>query len=393
MPDPLSIALLTHSVNPRGGVVHTLELAEALRQLGHHVTIVATARPGQRFFRPVRAHVELVPLPAAAHPDMVQEVGTRIAATQQHLAGLLARRSFDILHTQDPIGGNALANLSEQGLVRHFVRTVHHLDHFEQPQLAAWQTRGWRAADQVLCVSSLWQEHLRSEYGHAAGLVHNGVDTARYTPRPSGRDTELRQRLGMRPNGKIILSIGGIEERKNTVRLLEAFIALHAQHPETQLVIAGGASLLDHSAAAQAFQQILTRHGMTTGPGQPVLVTGPLADEDMPSLLRIADVTAMPSIREGFGLVVLESLVSGTPVVVSRIRPFTDYLAPQDASWADPLDPASIEQALKRAISQHQPARVLASARRLAAHYDWNSSARQHLSYYRKVLDTSPLAH
>jgi len=142
MSETLSIALLTHSVNPRGGVVHTLELAEALRQLGHQVTIIATARPGQHFFRPVRAEVELVPLPSAAHPDMVQEIGTRIAATQRHVADLLEHRSFDILHTQDPIGGNAWQT-ARAGPDPHFVRTVHHLDYFEQPQLAAWQTRGW----------------------------------------------------------------------------------------------------------------------------------------------------------------------------------------------------------------------------------------------------------
>jgi len=215
-----------------------------------------------------------------------------------------------------------------------------------------------RTADQVLCVSNLWQERLRDEYSHMAGLVHNGVDTARYTSKPAAHDAELRQRLGMRADCKIILCIGGIEERKNTVRLLEAFVALHARRPDTQLVIAGGASLLDHSAAARTFQQILAQHGMSHGAGQPVLVTGPLADDDMPGLLRIADVTAMPSVREGFGLVVLESLASGTPVVVSRIRPFTDYLAPQDAYWADPLDPTSITVALEQAISQYEPVHV-----------------------------------
>lgn len=386
MPETLSIALLTHSVNPRGGVVHTLELAEALRVQGHRVTVVASARPGQRFFRPVRAEVELAALPASPHADMVQEIGTRIASMERHLEALLGRRRFDILHTQDPIGGNALANLRQRGVVQHFVRTLHHLDHFGQPQLAAWQTRGWRAADLVLCVSTLWQEHLQQEHGQPSGLVCNGVDTRRYSPRPGPHDGALRRRLGLRPQGRAILSIGGIEERKNTVRLLEAFIALRRRQPDVQLVIAGGASLLDHSASGQAFGALLERHGVAAGPMQPVVVTGPLPDEDMPALLRLCDVTAMPSIREGFGLAVLESLACGTPVAVSRIRPFTDYLAPRDASWADPLDADSIAQALEQALHPLRPAQALASGRRLADHYSWDASASRHLAHYRRLL-------
>ena len=75
---PLRIALLTHSVNPRGGVVHTLELANALHDRGHQVTMLAPARPGQTLFRTPRCAVELVPLDAvreapvatAAHADL-----------------------------------------------------------------------------------------------------------------------------------------------------------------------------------------------------------------------------------------------------------------------------------------------------------------------------------
>ena len=58
----MKIALLTHSVNPRGGVVHTLELARALHDAGHHVTVFAPALPGQRLFRAVSHPVDLVPV-------------------------------------------------------------------------------------------------------------------------------------------------------------------------------------------------------------------------------------------------------------------------------------------------------------------------------------------
>ncbi|MFS2055508.1 glycosyltransferase, partial [Variovorax sp. CT11-76] len=114
--------------------------------------------------------------------------------------------------------------------------------------------------------------------------------------------------------------------------------------------------------------------------------TGPLADEDMPALYRLADVVAMPSLREGFGLVVLEGLASGRPVVASRIAPFTDYLAPEDVSWADPLDAGSIAQALAEALARRDDARIARSAARLARHFSWAESAQRHVALYREGL-------
>jgi Glycosyl transferase 4-like domain len=98
---PLRIGLLTHSVNPRGGVVHTLELARALHEAGHAVTVFAPAAPGQRFFREPPCRAELVPVHGTP-ADTVAMVRTRIAAFVDHLGALLEHERFDVLHTHDP---------------------------------------------------------------------------------------------------------------------------------------------------------------------------------------------------------------------------------------------------------------------------------------------------
>jgi glycosyltransferase-like protein len=381
----LRIALLTHSVNPRGGVVHTLELASALHAAGHAVTVLAPAAPGQRLFRTPPCAVELVPVHGAPR-DTVEMVRTRIAAFVQHLRGLLRHTHFDVLHTHDSIGGNALAQLQDAGDIAGFVRTVHHLDTFDVPQLTQWQHTAFARASQVLCVSRLWCEHLAREHGIAAHEVTNGVDAARFSPAAQPRDAALAQRLGVRAGAPVVLALGGIEERKNTLRLLEAFALLQATQPRAQLVIAGGASLLDHSAYAQVFRARLQALGFAEGPLQAVRLTGPLPDEDIPSLYRLADVVAMPSLREGFGLVVLEGLASGAPVVASRIAPFTEYLAETDVSWADPTDAASIAAALRHALATRDPHRIAQSAQRLAGRFSWQASAARHVALYRAAL-------
>jgi glycosyltransferase-like protein len=385
----LRIALLTHSVNPRGGVVHTLELATALTALGHDVTVFAPAVPGEALFRLPPCRVVYAPI-TLSQAGTVAMVEARILAFKQTLMEHDAW-SFDVLHAQDSISGNALAELRAQGLVRGFIRTVHHLDHFDDPRLAAWQRRAYEDAEQVLCVSDIWTREMRSTFGIAALTVPNGVDVARFTPDEDVRDSQFRQRMGI-DGGPIVLSVGGIEARKNTLALLEAFASVRRALPGAQLVIAGGASLLDHDVYARSLLKRAAELGLSIGPHESVVVTGPLDDAAMPGLFRSADVLSMVSLREGFGLVVLEALASGTPVVASAIAPFTEYLDDTTCCWANPADVESIAAALLLVLTgggcridfdRAVPA--------LLARFSWPASARRHVDVYRQLLATRAL--
>lgn len=388
MAEPLRIALLTHSVLPRGGVVHTLELAEALAARGHAVTVIAPAEPGQRLFRTLGCAAALVALPALAG-DLVEQVGQRIAGLERGLPALLHAGGFDLLHAQDSLSGNALARLKRRDPdLPPWLRTVHHLDAFREPQLAAWQTLAWQAADAVACVSDTWCQRLLHDHGLPARRVFNGVNLARFQPRPQPGDAALLQALGLRDAAApLCLAVGGVEQRKNSVRLLQAFAQLRATDPdwaEAQLVVAGGASLLDHGSAVRGWREALHALGLSEGPDQPVWRTGPLPDEALPPLMRRARLLAMPSLVEGFGLVALEALACGTPVLVSHRPPFTEHLAdcPQVA-WCDPEDPPSIARGLQRAARMSRPA----TPPPVCLVHSWAHSAAEHEDWYRQVLE------
>lgn len=371
----MRIALLTHSVNPRGGVVHALELARALHDSGHDVTVFAPAQAGQRLFRAVPFAVELVPV-GPVPKDLHEMVGTRIAAFERHLRSWSGLQTVDVWHAHDGIGGNALANLVDAGLIGGFVRTVHHLDDFADARVMAWQRRSYEAARLVLCVSPMWCRTLRDEHGVDAELVANGVDLRRYSSRSEPDDAAVALRHGLRQGAPLWLSVGGVEERKNTLRALQAFVQHRRSHPDAQWLVAGGASLLDHDAYQAAFRQAL----QSSGVAHAVTLAGTVPDAEMPALFRLADGLLMPSLREGFGLVVLEALASATPVVVSRQAPFTEYLAPHEAHWADPGDPASIAAAMSRALLQ--PVTELPDVCR---RYSWPASAARHVALYRAM--------
>lgn len=390
MPEPLKIGLLTHSVLPRGGVVHTLELASALARLGHAVTVMAPAEPGQEMFRQPGggdAPVQLALLPTGTvRGTLVEQVGQRIDALTRGLPGVLAGCGFDLLHVHDSLGGNALANLRETGVATPpWLRTIHHLDHFSEPRLNAWQARAWQAADGIGCVSDTWCSFMRETQARDVRRLHNGVDLQRFRPQAPAGDAAALAALGLR-SGFVCLAVGGVETRKNTKALLLAFARLRATDPQwasAQLVIAGGASLLDHGAAHRAWAETLHTLGWTEGPDQPVWRTGPLADPLLPALMRHARVLAMPSLMEGFGLVALEALACGTPALVSRIAPFTEHLAGEPAvGWCDPLDIPSIARGLQATARLPRPA----STPQVCLDHGWAASATAHEAWYRQAL-------
>lgn len=385
----MHVALLTHSVRPRGGVVHTLELAQALRERGHRVTVLASAEPGERLFRDVDFPVELIRLPVLGG-DLVAQVRQRIETLVDALPPLLQAGRYDLLHAQDSLSGNALAILGERGLpLPVWLRTVHHLDVFGQDTLNRWQERAWRAADGVACVSDSWCDHVRDDLGGAPERMFNGVNLGRYHPGPDAGDPARLQALGVPAAGRVCLLVGGVEERKNSVRLLQAFARLRHGDPawaDACLVVAGGASMLDHSGARRAWCRALADQGLAEGAGHPVLRTGPLPDEMLPALMRRATVLAMPSLVEGFGLAALEALACGTPVLVSRRPPFTEHLHDTPAvAWCTPEDTASIAAGLQAAALLPR----LGTPPAVCRAHSWARSAALHEAWYARALTAS----
>ncbi len=378
---PLRIAILAHSTNPRGGVVHALALADALCRLGHKAVAHAPDARGQGFFRATLCETASVPA-TPARGDTTEMVETRVADYLRHFDEP-AHRRFDLFHAQDGISGNALATMKERGQIVRFARTVHHIDAFADPKLEALQRRSIAAADELFVVSGTWRETLAALFGRTATVIGNGVDAKTYSPIRDDTDRALAGRLKLGV-GPIYLAIGGVEARKNTIRILEAFREVHAVKPTAQLVIAGGASLLDHAAYQQRFAETLASAGMPAGA---VMQIGPLDQADMPPLYRAADALVFPSLKEGFGLVVLEAMASGIPVIVSRVAPFTEYLAGNEAIWCDPETPATIANAMLAALDPALRRRLAANAARVVAAHDWTRTAEAHLSVYRTMTE------
>ncbi|MBE9157274.1 MSMEG_0565 family glycosyltransferase [Nodosilinea sp. LEGE 06152] len=394
MAQPLTIALLTYSTKLRGSVVHTLELATALTDLGHQVCVYALDKDGRGFDRAVSARVQLVPAeppPVGLSPDQATDALIR-QRIQEFVDYFLARpaETYDIYHAQDCIGANALGQLRQRGRVASVVRTVHHIEDYASIYLRQCQDKSIRDPDLCLCVSDRWQTALRDEYGIVAPRVLNGVDLRRFSPTPSGQEAALKARYGL-TGAPIFLTVGGIEPRKNSIRLLAAFAQVLATHPQAQLVIAGGATLFDYEPYRRSFLALANELEQQHGPmiGKSILLPGVIPDGDLPALYRTADVFCFPSTKEGWGLVVLEAIASGLPVITANQPPFTEFLSADQALLVDPDSTSAIAQAMVESYSPVIAQTLVNQSRPILSQYAWPQSAALHVQHYRQLLSAS----
>jgi glycosyltransferase-like protein len=375
----MRIAMLTYSVKPRGGVVHALEVAEALSRRGHRVELFALARADEGLFRDTSLRVNLVRhVPLDAPFDA--RIQAMLAAYTEGLRPLLA--GFDVIHTQDCLSGNAALALRDDGVVSHVIRTVHHVDDFTSPSLIECQDRSIMAPDHVLCVSEPWVERLRAEFGVTAEIVPNGVDARRFRPpRGAGERAAERARAGL-GDRLAVLTVGGIEPRKGSLTLLEGFARLRAARPEREplLLIAGGVTLFDYRHERERFDARARELGVT----EHVRVLGPLEPDALEGLFRAADVFAFPSVKEGFGLVALEALAAALPLVASDIDVFRGFLTDGESALLTPVgDGPALAAALARVADDADlRARLAAGGRRVVERFTWDASAAAHERAY-----------
>jgi glycosyltransferase-like protein len=385
-----SVGLFTYSVKPRGSVVHAACLAEALAALGCEVTLYALSKSGDGFFRPLACPLELFPAgPAPAEPERLIE--QRILELQAGFASVAGRH--DVYHAEDCLTASALLTANLPGL-RPIVRTVHHVEHFENAYLAACQRRSIELADALVSVSDFTAREVKAGFGREAPVIHNGVDAERFAPRsaadvsPSARVPASLAQLGLRESDLVVLSVGGVEERKNTLRALEAVSRAAVQIPRLYWLVVGGASIWDHSELERRFDARLAELSRDERPR--IARLGPVDEATLTWLYRRANLLLAPALHEGWGLSVLEAMAARTAVICSRREPFTEFLDDDSAVLVDPESTQAILSALiALGTSPAQRTRLALAAELRARSFTWERAARAHLELYASLLDPS----
>ena len=170
-------------------------------------------------------------------------------------------------------------------------------------RLLAWQERiALRGAARILSLSAYTAERIKETLPDVADrveIVPYPVDTDAFTPDPAARDES--------PYGRYVLLAARVNDpRKNVPMLLRAFARVRAEHPDLSLVLTGEAPNDDLSALVDELEL-----------GEHVVFTGKVTAEEIVRLHQGATLFALPSIQEGLGIVVLEAMACGVPVVTT----------------------------------------------------------------------------
>jgi glycosyltransferase-like protein len=376
------VAILTYSTKPRGGVVHTLYLAEKLHDLGHQVHVFALGDPDAGFFRPLRAPHTILPAPGR-DGTLEERVATSMQTLVAGLSGRLRGR-FDLVHAQDCIAARAGVAVAgpEGGLP--VIRTVHHVDDFVSQTLVECQRRSILDPDHVLVVSRDWQRRLHKEFDVDAEVITNGVDGPRFA-RPSSVDgSDLRMRVGAR--GRFLfLTVGGIEPRKGSLELVEALAKVRAVvNPPPVVAVVGGHSFQDYDPYRERVLGRAAELGLSFGGA--VVLLGTIPEDELPRWYHAADAFVFPSLKEGWGLALLEALAAGLAAVATDIPVFREFLGVQDALLVPAGDAGALADAMVRVASDPElRSRLGRRGPRVAGRFTWRRCAEQHAAIYRRL--------
>jgi glycosyltransferase-like protein len=264
------------------------------------------------------------------------------------------------VHAQDCISANAALPC---------LRTIHHLDSFTTPELVACHERAVVEPVGRICVSESVAAEVKAGWGLTPAVIPNGVDAGRFAraagPFGAARRMTWRDRLG-----PYVLALGGIEPRKGSIDLLEAYALMRRRRPDVRLVFAGGETLFDYRDYRAAFE----RRAAELGVAHEML--GVVAEDDLPTLVAGASAMAFVSTKEGFGLAAMEALAAGVPVVARDLPVLREVFGTAVRFASEPMAMAGS----LAAVLEDPPDPEIGRA--LAASYTWEAAATAHLDFY-----------
>jgi len=159
-------------------------------------------------------------------------------------------------------------------------------------------------------------------FGDKTFVRSMGIDTQQFLP--AKRKPELRLKYGI--TGPFLLYVGAVIEPKGIRHLVQALPSVLKQFPEARLMVVGEGNLMGE------MQQLATRLNISSS----VVFTGSLPHSGLPELFASADMFVLPSMSEGFGLVVAEAMSSGTVVIASDLPALHDLIIPQKTGFFVP---------------------------------------------------------
>jgi len=150
-------------------------------------------------------------------------------------------------------------------------------------------------------------------------LIPNSVDTTVFHPVPSPKKDELRKKLGIKPDDKVVIYTGRLLETKGLPLLIKVWHKIITEHDQSQLVIVGGGSKDIHDCEEEIKQYVESNHLEDS-----VKFTGNVTNVD--EYLQASDIFLFPTENEAFGISLIEAMACGLPVIATPVGGIKDIV-------------------------------------------------------------------
>ncbi len=298
---------------------------------------------------------------------------------------LVKEGDYDIIHAHDWMSFKA-GMLAKELLDKPLIVHVHSTEidrtggSGQNDYIFQIEKEGMEKADLVITVSGHTKEMVMHYYGipeDKIQVVHNGIDLDDYSQSPENFTDEENEIVGFKQAGyKIVLFVGRITIQKGPDYFIYAAKKVLEYYPKAIFVVTGSGDM---------------EHGMINlaaelGISDRVLFTGFLRGAELQKIYNVADLFVMPSVSEPFGLTALESVVNGTPVLVSKQTGVSEVLT--HVLTCDFWDTDEMASKILAVLSYDSLSMTLLENGQAQAHsINWKSAAQKCVSIYKSILD------
>ncbi|MBI4283719.1 MAG: glycosyltransferase family 4 protein [Chloroflexi bacterium] len=362
---------------PGGVANHISSLENHFTRLGHKVKVIAPASKaigdfGDRFI-PIGK-----PYPFPGSDSIVRiPISLRLGST---IKEVLAKEHFDIVHLHEPFMPmlcSAVLRFSDTTNVGTFHACQGKPGYNWGQPISTWIIhRRARKLHGRIAVSEPALSFAKKYVPGDFEIIPNGVDLEHFSP-----EVSPIEEFG---DGKLnILFVGRLEFRKGVNYLLKAYFEIKREIPNSRLLIVGPGTRL-----RKRYENWVRRNRLAD-----VVFVGYVPHDDLPRYYQTADIFCAPATcRESFGIVLLEAMAMGKPIVATNIEGYAKVVGHGEEGWlVPPQDSRALARSLislmgDQALRQQMGAR----GKQKAAEYSWKHIAQRVFDFYIRVLNESP---
>ena len=364
-----------YDLSYHGGVVaHMASLSRELSRRGNEVVLFAPRSRPQT--APDVSGLEVVPLGGSvpfAAGGSVSRISMSVKAAR-HMRRVLTTERFDIVHIHEPLMP-FLATTASWFSPWPTVGTFHAYSENIHPGYLAGKPFFTLVAEKLhgrIAVSNAAKAYADKYFPDKYTIIPNGIDVPKFAE-PSPKPSEFRD------DAINIVFVGRVGEKRKGLRyLLGAYSTLRWRFPNLRLIVVG-AGVPDRES-----YRMMGERGIDD-----VIFAGPVTDTELPGYYQHADIFCAPNTgQESFGLVLIEAMASGAPIVASRILGFEGVADhEEDALLVDVGDEYAIAKAIRRLIEEPSlRQRLVENGREKVQRFGWARVADDVVDYYHQVV-------